>query len=98
MDFTATITAIDNDPDNKNTISVPVDYNDGKANIVSKTYLYNSINLTDPQQVLDMIQIELQNLKGFQQVVDTLIAQVGKPIQALDVKPSPSPVQGIING
>lgn len=77
----ATIKSVDNDQNDSSLINVLVEYTDGK-NTTQKTYKYNSVNLTDKQQVLDNIQSELKVESGFNQVVEDLKAEIDRPIEA----------------
>lgn len=72
----ATIKSVDQSED---LINVVVEYTDGKT-VTQETYKYNSVNLTDKQQVLDNIQNELNVKSAFTQVVEDLKAEIDRPI------------------
>lgn len=75
-----TITSINNDPDNPQNINIVVSYTNGSDQTVEETYTYNSINLTDPQQVADQIQSRLSAFTAFDSIVQQLNSQIGQAV------------------
>lgn len=79
MDWTATITSVENDPNIPQTIDVLVDYTDG-SQTVSEKYTYTSVNLTDAAQVTDQVQSRLAAFNSFDSIVSSIQAQVGQQV------------------